>query len=389
MAERVRLNPSRWLPLVAAVSLLASSVRCSTDHEQLAQRPGSGGSGGTGQGGNATATNLTSSVAATSTGSGGTVHYAPDGPDVLTLVHGQVDAERIAFCLGRDTADGETRFDAVPIPDGGLDYGEVFTLGESEAIDFEADDLKLVVLAGEFDADAECAESFEQAYWPARLHEPDPGAGGAGGAAGAAGAGGASPVERPPLRALELPTIPANSLVLGRHYVMVLSGCMGGPGVVDDGLHCGRTHSPQTPSLRPLLVPVSRKVEPERLSLQFMHASAATPSVDFRSLPGTEGSGVQLYLATGLSFGRVVPTDPQTSYSLADIGISGGADLVVLGSNAQQFTTPWSELLGTAEIAAEGSYLGILLGPTLGSKSDDGFNETRVTLLATGIGTDE
>jgi hypothetical protein len=307
---------------------------------------------------------------------------------VLTLVHGQIDAERIAFCLAKGAADAQASFDAPPIPDGGLGYGETFTLGESEAVDFEADDLRLVVLTGEFDADAACAETLERAYWPARLHEPDSGDTGAGGAAGAGGlgAGGASPVERPPLRALDLPTIPANSLVLGRHYVMALTGCMGGPGVVDDGLHCGRTHSPQTPSLRPVLVPVTREVESGRVSLQFMHASAATPSVDIQSLPGTEGVGLQLYLATGLGFGRIMPRELQRSYSFEELGIEGGAELVVNGANMQQFRVPWSEVAGPTEIEADNSYLAILLGPTLGTSSADGFNETRVTLLATGIG---
>lgn len=399
MAEVFRVNSRErpvsvpWLSVAAAFLCLASNIHCSTDHEQLAERPGSGGSGGTGsggQGGNAAATTLTSSVGSTSTStsSGGTVHYPPDGQDVLTLVHGQIDAERIAFCVAKGAGDAEANFDAPPIPDGGLGYGEAFTLGESEAVDFEAEDLKLVVLTGEFDADAECRETLAQAYWPARLHEPDSDETGAAGAAGAGGmgAGGASPVERPPLRALELPTIPANSLVLGRHYVMVLTGCMGGPGVVDDGLHCGRTHSPQTPSLRPVLVPVTREVESGRLSLQFMHASAATPSVDIQSLPGTDGVGVQLYLATGLSFGRIIPMELQRTYSFEELGLDGGAELVVNGVNMQQFRAPWSEIAGRTEIAADNSYLAILLGPTLGTNSADGFNETRVTLLATGIG---
>ena len=170
---------------------------------------------------------------------------------------------------------------------------------------------------------------------------------------------------------------------------MVLTGCMGGPGVVDDGLHCGRTHSPQTPNLRPLLVPVSREVEPERLTLQFMHASAATPTVDIQSLPDIEGTGIQLFLATGLSFGRIVPKEPETSYSIDDIGVATGAELIVYSVNMQQLTAPWSEIAGSTEIAREGSYLAILLGPALGSTSADGFNESRLTLLDTGIGKGE
>ena len=68
--------------------------------------------------------------------------YAPDGDDVLTLVHGQVDAERIAFCLGRPDDDGPTRFETPPLPAGGLGYGESFTLSEAEKLDFENDALE-------------------------------------------------------------------------------------------------------------------------------------------------------------------------------------------------------------------------------------------------------
>lgn len=393
-AEASRAARSSWVALAALV-LAGSSVRCNTDHEQLAERPGSGvtNSTVTSGGGNAATTSLTSTQTSTATGSGGTMHYVPDGEDVLTLVHGQVDAERIAFCLGRANDDGPTRFDAPPIPRGGMGYGESFVLSEAEELDFENDALELIVLSGEFDADAECADTLEHAYWPGRIQEPDPGAGGAVGAAGAsagvAGAGGAGVLERPPLRAMVLPTIPANSLVLGRHYVMALAGCMGGPGVVDNGTHCGANFAPDAPSLRALLVPVSRDVEPGRLSFQFLHASAATSQVDVQSVPNMFGSGVQVYLTSRVRFGIIAPKEPYLSHSSEDLGISDGAELVVYSGTASEIRARWLEIAGDTELADERSYLAILLGPSLGSDSAEGFNESRVTLLETGLGRDE
>ncbi|HEU5075752.1 MAG TPA: hypothetical protein VFU02_16280 [Polyangiaceae bacterium] len=400
-AERPLAPRSGRAVVVAALLLLGSGVRCNTDHEQLAQRPGTATTSSTGtggMGGNATVTSLTSTQTATSTSSGGTMHYPPDGADVLTLVHGQVDAQRIAFCLGRAADDGPTRFDTPPLPVGGLAYGEAFTLTEAEELDFENDDLELVVLAGAFPADVACSDFLEQAYWPGRIQTQDPGAAGAAGAAdaaagvagaGVAGAGGAGAVERPWLRAMVLPTIPANSLVLGRHYVMVLAGCMGGPGVVDDGIHCGPNYAPEMPSLRPLLVPVSRHVEPGRLALQFLHASAATAQVDVQSVPARLGPGVQVYVASRVGFGVIAPKEPYSSYSSDGLGIPEGAEIVVYSGTAQEFRSAWVDVAGAVEITDERSYLAILLGPSLGTESAEGFNETRVTLFPTGLGGEE
>lgn len=376
--------------------LAASSVRCNTDHEQLADRPrsvtttstatGSGGFGG------ATGTGHTSTQSVT-TGSGGTMQYVPDGADVLTLVHGLADAERIGLCLGRAADDGPTRFDSRPLPAGGLGYGESFTLSEAAELDFENDALELIVLTGEFDADDDCSDTLERAYWPGRIQEPVPGVG-AGGAAGAAGAGGAGfggegAVERPPLRAQVLPTVPANSLVLGRHYVMVLAGCMGGPGVIDDGTYCGANFASDAASLRTLLVPVSRAVQPGRLSFQFLHAAAATSQVDVRSVPNMFGSGVQVYLTSRVRFGIIAPKEPYLSHSTEELGIYDGAELVVSASSGGELREHWRNLADDIEIADERSYLAILLGPRLGRGGAEGFNASRLMLLETGLGRDE
>ena len=382
---------------VAALALPWAIVRCNTDHEQLAERPGSGGATGSTSSSGLTsnaATSVTGTQSSTSTGSGGSISYTPDGDDVLTLVHGQVDAEHIAFCLGR-ADEGRTRFDAPPIPRGGLGYGDSFTLSEAEDLDFEHDAIELVVLTGEFDEDADCEDTLGRAYWPGRVQGPGSGAGGAAGAGGAsdagiAGAAGAEAVPRPALRAMVMPSIPANSLVLGRHYVMVFAGCMGGPGVVDEsGLHCGANHSNETPSLRPLLVPASRAVDPARLSLQFLHASTATSQVDVQSVPANGSPGVQAYLTSRVRFGVIAPQEPALSHSSETLGLPQGAEFVVYSPSGGEFRAQWTKLPGVTEIADGHSYLSILLGPRLGTDAAEGFNPSSVTLLPTDLGREE
>src|SRR5690606_7024559 len=160
-----------------------------------------------------------------------------------------------------------------------------------------------------------------------------PGAAGGGGAAGAGGAGAEPP---PELRARELPQLPAGTLVLGKNYVMVVAGCMGGPGVADDGLHCGEEFARGAPSLRPILAPASRATLSGRLSLQFLHASAASLDVDFRSRPFSGGPGLDVTLALDLGYGSLSPRQPLQQFASEDLGIAEGANIDVLIFNRRE-----------------------------------------------------
>jgi hypothetical protein len=74
------------------------------------------------------------------------------------------------------------------------------------------------------------------------------------------------------------------------------------------------------------------------------------------------------------------------SSSIAGLGIPSGAEVVVSDTNTTLFRVPWTYAAGATELADEHSYLAILLGPGLGSHSAEGFNESRITLLATDLG---
>jgi hypothetical protein len=380
-----------------AMTLLLALVEwtaCTTNHDQLAKRTGQETSSSTssatssGMGG---ASSTGSGHTASTTGSTGPNQYPADGDDILTLVHGQVDAERIAFCFA-EIKEGEPRLvSGKPTPEQGLAYGGKVALEAPGGLDFEEDSIVPIVLAGDLArvAGMQCEEALASAYWVGRAAESQPDQVGAAGAAGAAGAPGNA--ARPPLRAMELPALPAGTLVLGKHYVMVVHGCMGGPGVDDDnGVHCGRDFLPARANLRPLLVPVSRATRIGQLALQFMHASLATPQIDIRSRPADRMEQATL-LASGLAYG-FVPSNPKTDLSLGELGIGEGASLEVLILGRREFESTWEEAaaLGGIDILENGeSYLIVLLGPSLGTQSDKGFNPTRLTVIPTGVGRSE
>ncbi len=376
--------------------LLALALGCTTDHDQLAKQPRktTGGSAETTNSGGSTGSGGAASVnsgSVTTSAAGGAFPYTPDGDDVLTLVHGEVDAERIAFCFAR-VVDGERRLvDAEPQPNGGLPYGSQLSLAEPGGLSFEDDTIVPVVLAGDIErVEGEaCDAALDQAYW-AGVTELPQGLGGA----GQGGQGGSSEQSetRPALRAMALPALPAGTLVKGRNYLMVIAGCMGGPGVTDEtGVYCGEDFSARESTLRPLLVPVSRQVMSGRLSLQFLHASPATSQVDFRSRPFSGGPGLEAALSFGLSYGTLSPSTPKTDYSVDQLGIPEGANLDVLLFNRRELAVPWQEAAerGGATLEDGESYVIVLLGPSLGTDSDDGFNASTLTIVGTGVGRNE
>src|SRR5688500_14874516 len=117
---------SRPAALSALLLLVLASSRCVTDHDALAKRDrdagaDAGGSGGKGGGGGFG--NFPSSG-----GEGGDDKYQePPGRNVVTFLHGVVDAERVAFCFARQV-EGQTEFVGDPLPEGGLDFAHSFAV---------------------------------------------------------------------------------------------------------------------------------------------------------------------------------------------------------------------------------------------------------------------
>src|SRR5690606_17672650 len=119
----------------------------------------------------------------------------------------------------------------------------------------------------------------------------------------------------------------------------------------------------------------------------FMHASAASLEVDFRSTPRAQGAGQAAVLASRLAYGSLVPETTRVDYTLEELGVSEGASIEVFRASLSQFSTPWqsaAEIGGALPLQNGASYLAILLGPDVTSASDTRYNEPQVTLIPTG-----
>jgi hypothetical protein len=142
---------------VVWMCLALGAVDCTSDHDRLARRPGvSGAAGAGGTAGNggaagkgASGKSGASGSSAASGGSGGVKPVEPPGRAVTTLLHGVVDAERIAWCFGRGAETPELF--GRPTPRSGVAYGQAFTFEELDDVDLDDVDLTLYALAGELE----------------------------------------------------------------------------------------------------------------------------------------------------------------------------------------------------------------------------------------------
>src|SRR5688572_17855300 len=103
-------------PLGALLLLAAASNRCVTDHDALAKRDRGGGADAGGASGKGGASGFGAFPSDGGEAGDGKYHETP-GQNVVTFLHGVVDAERAAFCFARQV-DGQTDFVGQPMPEG-------------------------------------------------------------------------------------------------------------------------------------------------------------------------------------------------------------------------------------------------------------------------------
>lgn len=388
LAGMVRLREALGLALLLGAAAWGG---CTTNHDALAKQPkagaSSGGSGGSGGQGFANSGNLPSQ--------GG--RRNPDdeilGDDVLTIVNGIVDAEGVALCFGRLDADGQLD-ELVGEPRAELPYATSFTLTELEGFNYADDAIQPWVIAGDLSliegltcADAVAlAESEEAAVTPVALAEGAAGAGGQGaggaeptdggaggvGEVGAGGAGGAAsepepPLELPALRARPVAAIPPGSLNIGRSILLVMSGCLGGAYYTDavELAACGEGYAPDSPSLQPIMVKLSRALSFSAVGLQGVQGSLSLKSVDIRS-SGNDGA-VALTFASDVSFGAIEPRPADTRFSAGELGITArDHGLQAVDDSGVIFQQSWPDIRtasGLSEIIESRTYTAILVGP--------------------------
>jgi hypothetical protein len=252
-------------------------------------------------------------------------------------------------------------------------------LTEIEGLSRTLDVIQPWVLSGELallknldcQAAVELAESEEAKVQPSTDDGGEQAGAGAGGAAsenGAAGAPAQPPLEMPRLRARPLAALPAGSLDIGRSILMVLTGCVGGAAYTDhvETAACGPGYSPETPTLQPIVVKLSRDLRFDKVGLQAVHASQATGSLDVRA-SGDSGA-VSLVFASSVSYGSIEPRPADTRFTPFELGVTSfnyGLQ-VVDERGAVAYQAAWSDILassGIAEIVAARTYTAVFLGP--------------------------
>lgn len=420
--------------LLAGSSLiLAGLCACNTNHDLLAAHPSGGGSGG-----------VLSDAGPDAAGGGGSGGSAPDaapdvvepkGPDRLTLVHGVVDAKRIAFCFASVDSAGKSTLVGSPLPPAGLDFGHAKAVGSLTGLDFAKDAIQPVVIAGDLslvsgmscnaavalatklstpDAGPDAA-SDAAASDAASDAAPDAAASDAGAAsdasakdAGTDASGDAAadapsdagsdvtdaavdapPPVAPPLRAEALPVLPAGTLTGGRSYLLVAAGCMGAPGFSDslDQAVCGVGYAPDQPTLTPVLVRMSRLTKPDKLGLQVVNASRGTDSLTLQSGTPPNTTHNPLTLASSVGFGAILPRPPDLARQLAAYGVPlGTVPLQAYSGAALALTQKWSAALslgGLSKLQNGQTYALIAVGPRIDIATPGWWNAPVIGIVPT------
>jgi hypothetical protein len=377
MAHRVR---ARYF-----VSLGLVTVACVTDHDALEKRMS--GAGGAGGNGGSAGTHVIPPMG----GSGGMAGQVgtprsvlPDGDSLLTFVHGQVDAERVAFCFAKLSEDGLEAARDAPSPKGGLGYGQHLSFDAPGGLSLKDDDIVPIVLAGDQDAlDVESCEAAIQSGFDVGVVQPPMGEGGGAGASDDE----LDPPPTPNLRFQRLPLLTQGTLDRGRNTLLVLSGCMGAAthSHDDEEALCGVGYQPQRSSLTLLVGVASRQTSAGKLGLQFMHASLATAEVNVLSLAALAGSPDAVPLATSVLLGHLSPHSIDLSRSAGQYEVENGGRLEVIERGERRLQQSFEALRELAEISTPSdgkAYTAVLIGPGGGRSKGDWWNAATLTLVA-------
>lgn len=393
--------------------VLALAFACSTEYDRPeGSRTPPASTGGVGTGGSGSGGFPVVGTGGT-TSTGGRPPGEPPGDEVLTLVNGVVDAERVLLCLTSGPGADQAAFGS-PFPEGGLPYGASLVITDLAALGIEQGQaVAPLVIAGELSLldgmecdDAVAMALAEQAAAPTSVPSS---AGGAGGGAGGAlepgelpagenagtageGEGGGGGMEEllppaPRLRVSPLPIIPPGSLSAGRSSLLVATGCMGGPAFAakQAPLACGSVYTPERPTLSALLVRLSRRSAFGKLGVQAVNASVASAQLEFLSAPLTPASELPFTFASRVGYGAIAPDPPRLDFPASTYGAGSSLwGVRVTEGGAELYSEAWSELLERSQIEIEDGrgYTLVYVGPEVGVPASDFWNEPRVVVIS-------
>ncbi|MCA9630962.1 MAG: hypothetical protein KC766_25025 [Myxococcales bacterium] len=225
------------------------------------------------------------------------------------------------------------------------------------------------------------------------------------GSAGSAGAGGASldagagedsstggdssvdgGVTPPALRAARLAMLPPGSLRDDRSYLMLLSGCMGGPSFSDASAEtiCGPGYSDATPTLTNSVVELSRITQALSVGVQFLNGSRAAGEADLLSVPGEQANGSPITIASRIQFGRIAPRPPNLDYPASSYGAPlSEVELQVFayGATTPGATANWQSALSVPGLENARNYTVVVLGPSPGFVQQGWWQPSRIVAL--------
>lgn len=348
--------------LVAAA--LALHPGCSSDHDGLKKKPTStGGTGG------ALSDGSDEDVGTEDTGAD--VAIEPEGTPRLTLFHAVVDSPRIAFCFSKVTDGVPGPAIGEPIPLGGLEFGHPLVVDSLTGLDWKTDDILTTLVAGDFAllAGKSCSEAIAFAASLVPVNEAASDAGQD--ADSDAEAAPPPPPDPPAVRAAELPVVPAPTLGKGYSYLLAAAGCIGGPAFTDadEIFLCGTNYTPDSPTVAPIVVKMSRIVDPGRVGVQVLNTSFGSDPVDVQSAgPPTQGLP-GLDLVYGVTGGAISPTTPNLAFSASMYGVplsESKIQVTPYGSGTISLETTWQNALavgGASELEDGKSYVIVLSGP--------------------------
>ena len=414
--EAVRRSNAVRLSLLALLMASGAANACTTNHDALARQPkagsSSGGSAGTGFGNGGS-----DNGGKPASGGRPNPDDEPLGDNVLTIVNGVVDAPSVRLCFARVGDNAEPGdFVGGPLPE--LAYAASTVLTQIDGLSLVDDVIQPWVIAGELSriekldcqAAVALAQSEEAKVTPVAAAPGDAAQGGA--SAGAAGDGGQAgdgnlaghsgsgaaggtggrtgtpekPLAFPTLRARPLAALPAGTVNIGRSILLVLTGCMGGAAYTDhvETSACGAGYTPDTPTLEPVVVKLSRMLGFDKVGLQAVHASQATGSLDVRA-SGDEGA-VSLVFASSIGFGSIEPRPADTRFSPFDLGVekSNYGLQAVDDKGGVAFQEAWSDILlasGLATPVVARTYTAIFLGPDPLLIKEGWWNKSAFTLV--------
>lgn len=377
---------------------LALPWACSSDKSVLEKKPSTGGTGGTAQGDASSEDAPADAPADGITDSPPDVFVEPTGKTVLTLMHGVVDAPRIAFCFSKveDGVPGVAL--GSPLPAGGLTWGQALVVQSLSGFDWASDDLLPIVVAGDFTklAGKTCPEIIALGASLAEAGSASDASLDAGDASldaspDAQPSDAASELPPPPIaRSLELPALPAGTLAGGYSTLLVASGCIGGPGYTDDyeTYLCGEGYTPSSPTLIPVLVRLSRVTEPGKLGLQFVNAARAADPIDLVSTAPEGSSFSDVNIVFDAVFGSVGPKPPlfRTKAAFGSPLSAAIVEVNALNASAPFYTESWGDALaagGLTDVSEGSTYAFVLIGPRPSVAGMKWWNGPRLVLLPT------